>query len=125
MNINWNFSNDRPIYTQIVEQFKKLIVSGELKPGDKLAGVRDLAGEAEVNPNTMQRALTELERTGLVYSQRTSGRFITEKKDLIHAMKNELANEKISDFLLSMKQIGYSKEDVADMIKNHKEVNEK
>lgn len=122
MNIEWSFSNDKPIYAQIVEQIKKLIVSGELKPGEKIAAVRELAGEAEVNPNTMQRALAELEQTGLIYTQRTSGRFITDNMALIQKMKDELANEKIREFLEGMKQMGYSKEQLADLIKNYKEV---
>ncbi len=125
MKMAWSFSDDRPIYSQIIEQIKQFIVSGEIKPGDKLASVRDMASEAGVNPNTMQRALSELERTGLIYSQRTSGRYITQKEELIQDMKNELANEKINMFLQSMQQIGYSKEQVADLIKNYKEAENK
>lgn len=125
MKMEWNFSDDRPIYSQIIEQIRQFIVSGEIKPGDKLASVRDMAEEAGVNPNTMQRALAELERTGLIYSQRTSGRFITEKKELIQEMKDELANEKISEFLKNMEKIGYKKEQVTDLIKNYKETENK
>lgn len=125
MKMEWNFSDDRPIYSQIIEQIRQFIVSGEIKPGDKLASVRDMAEEAGVNPNTMQRALVELERTGLIYSQRTSGRFITENKELIQEMKDELANDKISEFLKSMEKIGYKKEQVTDLIKNYKEAENK
>ena len=78
--MTWHFDNDRPIYTQLLEQILFLIVSGQYPPGSKLPSVRDLASEASVNPNTMQRALTELERSGLIYSQRTSGRFVTEDR---------------------------------------------
>ena len=117
----WNFSDNRPIYAQIIEHIKRETVSGGLAPGDRLPSVRELAAEAGVNPNTMQRAFAELERTGLVYSQRTSGRFITENTDLIAAMKAELANEKISEFLKSMEQLGYSRDDAAEMIKNYRE----
>lgn len=74
----WELDSDRPIFIQIVERIQMEIISGKYSPGDKLPSVRDLAAVAAVNPNTMQKALTELERTGLVYSQRTSGRFITE-----------------------------------------------
>ncbi len=81
--VNWEFQSDRPIYTQLVEQIKLRIISGIYKPGDKLPSVRDFAQEASVNPNTMQRALAELEKDGLVYSQRTSGRFITEDIEMI------------------------------------------
>lgn len=74
----WELDSDRPIFIQIVERIQMEIISGKYSPGDKLPSVRELAAVAAVNPNTMQKALTELERTGLVYSQRTSGRFITE-----------------------------------------------
>ena len=74
----WTLDSDRPIFLQIVERIQTDIVSGRYQPGDKLPSVRDLAAEASVNPNTMQKAFAELERTGLVYSRRTSGRFITE-----------------------------------------------
>ena len=78
----WDLKSDRPIYTQLVEEIELRIISGRYEAGEKLASVRDLAAEAAVNPNTMQRALAELEQRGLVYSQRTSGRFITEDKEL-------------------------------------------
>ena len=73
----WALINDRPIYLQLMERIQTDIVSGKYKPGEKLPSVRELALDAAVNPNTMQKALSELERIGLVYSQRTSGRFIT------------------------------------------------
>ena len=76
----WTLDSDRPIFLQIVERIQTDIVSGRYQPGDKLPSVRDLAAEASVNPNTMQKAFAELERTGLVYSRRTSGRFITEDR---------------------------------------------
>ena len=72
--MQWSFSNDLPIYSQLIGQIKVGIVSGVFPPGERLPSVRDLATEAGVNPNTMQRALAELERDGLVYSQRTAGR---------------------------------------------------
>ena len=79
----WNLNSDRPIFIQIIEKIQMDIISGAYRPGDKLPSVRELAQEASVNPNTMQKALSELERTGLVYSQRTSGRFITEDTIMI------------------------------------------
>ena len=82
----WELDNDRPIYLQLMERIQQDIVSGIYKPGDRLPSVRDLAVEAAVNPNTMQKALSELERSGLVYSQRTSGRFITEDTRLLDEM---------------------------------------
>ena len=117
----WSFSGDRPIYAQIIEQIKHAVVSGELCAGDKMPSVRELASDAGVNPNTMQRALAELERMGLVYSQRTSGRFITENTDLIAEMKAELANDKVREFLLSMEQLGYTRSQTAELINNYKE----
>ena len=85
----WELDNDRPIYLQLMERIQRDIISGVYKPGDKLPSVRDLAVEAAVNPNTMQKALSELERSGLVYAQRTSGRFITEDEAMLKKMKQE------------------------------------
>lgn len=120
----WNFDNDRPIYTQIIEHMKFFIISGELKPGSKLASVRDLASEAGVNPNTMQRALAELERTELVYSNRTSGRFITENEDIIKMTKAEVAEKNIQLFLDNMKKIGYDKNETLSLLENYKKGDE-
>ena len=102
----WNLDSSRPIYLQIIERVQMDIITGRYQPGDKLPSVRDLAQEAAVNPNTMQKALSELERSGLIYSQRTSGRFITEDKELIHQMKKELAAAEVSAFVAHMKQLG-------------------
>ena len=87
----WNLDSDRPIFIQIIEKIQMDIISGQYAPGDKLPSVRELAQEASVNPNTMQKALSELERTGLVYSQRTSGRYITEDTAMIAELKSTLA----------------------------------
>lgn len=120
----WELDNDRPIYLQLMERIQQDIVSGIYKPGDRLPSVRDLAVEAAVNPNTMQKALSELERSGLVYSQRTSGRFITEDTQLLDEMKTSLASEHILQFLAKMKQLGFQKEEIAALIqKALKEVN--
>ena len=100
--MNWQFSNSAPIYTQLIGQIRAGIVSGALAPGERLPSVRDLAMEAGVNPNTMQRALTELERDGLVYSQRTSGRYVTEDRDVISAARHALAAGKVRTFLSDM-----------------------
>ena len=112
----WGLDNDRPIYLQLMERIQQDIVSGIYKPGDRLPSVRDLAVEAAVNPNTMQKALSELERSGLVYSQRTSGRFITEDTQLLDEMKTSLASEHILQFLEKMKQLGFQKEETAALI---------
>ena len=107
----WNLTSDRPIFMQIIEIIQLEIISGKYRPGDKLPSVRDLASEAAVNPNTMQKALSELERSGLVYSQRTSGRFITEDVKMIEELKSSLAKEKIHEFLENMQKLGLQKEE--------------
>lgn len=112
----WNLDSDRPIFIQIIEKIQMDIISGLYKPGDKLPSVRELAAEASVNPNTMQKALSELERTGLVYSQRTSGRFITEDTAMIDELKAELAKEIISQFLDSMKKLGFQDEETMSLM---------
>ena len=107
----WNLTSDRPIFMQIIEIIQLEIISGKYRPGDKLPSVRDLASETAVNPNTMQKALSELERSGLVYSQRTSGRFITEDVKMIEELKSSLAKEKIHEFLENMQKLGFQKEE--------------
>lgn len=112
----WNLDSSRPIYLQIIELVQMDIITGRYQPGDKLPSVRDLAQEAAVNPNTMQKALSELERSGLIYSQRTSGRFITEDKELIHQMKKELAAAEVSAFVAHMKQLGITPEEIRQLL---------
>ncbi len=107
----WNLNSDRPIFMQLIEIIQISIISGKYAPGSKLPSVRDLASEAAVNPNTMQKALAELERSGLVFSQRTSGRFITEDVAMIEDLKSTLAKEKMKQFLESMRQLGFQKEE--------------
>lgn len=112
----WNLDSSRPIYLQIIERVQMDIITGRYQPGDKLPSVRDLAQEAAVNPNTMQKALSELERSGLIYSQRTSGRFITEDKELIYQMKKELAAAEVSAFVAHMKQLGITPEEIRQLL---------
>ena len=112
----WELDSDRPIFLQIVERIQMDIVSGKYAPGDKLPSVRDLAAEASVNPNTMQKAFTELERTGLVYSQRTSGRFITEDINMIEELKSSLAKKKINEFLDLMQKLGFKNEEILSLM---------
>ena len=112
----WNLDSSRPIYLQIIERVQMDIITGRYQPGDKLPSVRDLAQEAAVNPNTMQKALSELERSGLIYSQRTSGRFITEDKELIHQMKKELPAAEVSAFVAHMKQLGITPEEIRQLL---------
>ena len=114
--MQWQFSNDAPIYTQLIQQVKVGIVTGAFPPGERLPSVRDLATEAGVNPNTMQRALAELERDGLVYSQRTAGRFVTEDNTMINTAKRSLAQRHVKTFLEAMLQLGFQKEEIIDLI---------
>lgn len=114
--MQWQFSNDAPIYTQLIQQVKVGIVTGAFPPGERLPSVRDLATEAGVNPNTMQRALAELERDGLVYSQRTAGRFVTEDNTMINTAKRSLAQRHVKTFLEAMLQLGFQKEEIISLI---------
>ena len=110
--MKWQFSSDAPIYAQLIAQIQTTIVSGTWPPGDRLPSVRDLAAEAGVNPNTMQRAMTELERQGLVYSQRTAGRFVTEDRARIEQARLQCAQRQIQTFLEGMEQLGYTPEEI-------------
>lgn len=122
--MKWELNSDRPVYVQLIEQIQAGIISGNFKPGDKLPSVRDLAAEAMVNPNTMQKALSELERTGLIFTNRTSGRFITSDDAMINHLKGMSARELVEEFVSKMKQLGYEPEEtlnfVTDVIKNDK-----
>ena len=110
--MTWNLDNNMPIYLQLMEQIQRDIISGKYGPGDKLPSVRELAVEAAVNPNTMQKALSELERGGLVYSQRTSGRFITEDEELIKELKREQAGKYLAEFFENMRSLGLMEEEI-------------
>ncbi len=114
--MKWIFSDAAPIYTQLIEQIKVGIVTNQFPLGERLPSVRELATEAGVNPNTMQRALSELERDGLVYSQRTAGRFVTEDKTMIEQTKHHLAERHIQSFLDAMENLGFQQEDVLALL---------
>ncbi|MBQ6991921.1 MAG: GntR family transcriptional regulator [Clostridia bacterium] len=104
--MDYIFDNERPIYIQLVEKLRMEIISGKLKPGERIPSVRELAITARVNPNTMQKALVELEDEGLLFTERTNGKFVTENKELIEKIKKELAKEKVNNYLKDMKNIG-------------------
>ena len=112
----WNLDSDKPIFIQLVERLESDIVSGKYSPGDKLPTVRDLAVEAAVNPNTMQKAYGELERIGLVYSQRTSGRYVTDDRKLIDRTRKELAQKTASEFLARMKELGIDRNEAVKLL---------
>lgn len=115
--ISFHFTNDQPIYTQIANQLEFAILTSELLPGERLPPVRDFAAIAQVNPNTMQRALAELEETGLIYTERTSGRFVTTDRDHIRHCREQLARSKISSFLSDIDRLQLSRHDVIKLIK--------
>ena len=111
----WNLDNSKPIYLQLMDRIQLDIISGVYQPGERLPSVRDLALTASVNPNTMQKALSELERSGILYSQRTSGRFITEDTALLKTMKDSLAKEHVHSFLQKMEKLGFNKEEIFEL----------
>ena len=119
--MSWNLDSERPIYTQIIERITLDIISGIYAPGARLPSVRDLAQNAGVNPNTMQKALSELERTGLLFSQRTSGRFVTEELAMIEKTKTQLAAQQIREFLEKMQRIGFDRETTLKLIQQPEE----
>lgn len=112
----WNLNSDRPIYTQILEEIQLRIIVGQYKHGAKIPSVRELAAEAGVNPNTMQKALAELERNGLVMAQRTSGRIVTEDMEMIRETRNKIAQEQVSDFVDKMQKLGFNKEEIIKLL---------
>lgn len=113
----WTFDSSKSIYMQLVDIIKNRIITGEYPPGSRLASVRELAAEAEVNPNTMQKALAELERAGLVHAVRTSGRFVTEDQMMINKLKKQSAVEIIREFRKKMESLGYSEQQIITLLK--------
>ena len=111
----WNLDPQRPIYAQIIERVQLDIVTGHYAPGSRLPSVRELAAQAAVNPNTMQRALSELEGSGLIYAQRTSGRFVTEDTALIRQAKEKLASMQVREFIRKMQELGMNREEIAEL----------
>ena len=109
-----NLQENMPIYVQIMNKVRESIASGELAPGELVPAIRELAAEFEVNPNTMQRALTELEREGLLLSRRTSGRFVTEDVEKIRCLKTELAEDAADKFKSEMARLGFTEQEIID-----------
>lgn len=114
-----NFSNNTPIYLQLVEELKAKILIGEYRCGDKLPSIRDFALTFKVNPNTIQKALVELEDLGLIYTERTNGKFITKEQVVIDKLKNEYSNKLCESFLIEMSKIGFSKDMAIYLLKNY------
>lgn len=115
--MEWKFKSGIPIYTQIIDEMTMRIASGAYSPGDKLPSVRDMAMDAGVNPNTMQRALAELERKGLVFSERTSGRFVTKEDSVLRKLHEELARVYFDEFAAKLQKIGMSKAEISEQIR--------
>ena len=115
--MDWSIADSRPIWLQLEEQLTKRILSGEYPMGSRMPTVRELAAEAGVNPNTMQRALSALEGSGLVVTQRTAGRVVTEDQQLIHAARKEQAAGLIAAYLQGMQNLGFTEEEVSTYLK--------
>lgn len=119
--MNFEFDDNIPIYIQLVEQLKKYIISGRLKAGERLPSVRELALQIQVNPNTMQKALIELEEIGLIYTERTNGKYVTNDNKVIENIKNNYAINLSSKYFSYMKELGFTKEDITKYLNNIKE----
>jgi len=115
--MEWSLSDDRPIWVQLCEQLRRRIVSGRYPPGTKLPSVRELAAEAGVNPNTMQRALTQLESDGLALTNRTAGRIVTDDIIAIETIRRRMAEEIVNQFYTSVAELGYSRREAAELLK--------
>ena len=119
--MEWCFDGDRPIWHQIVEQLKRRIVTNAYPPGERLPSVRELSYEAGVNPNTMQRALAQLESEGLAVTNRTAGRHVTRDSAVIDSLRDRLAREKIGEFLKNMEELGYSAGEAISLLQRGEE----
>ncbi|MBQ1394849.1 MAG: GntR family transcriptional regulator [Lachnospiraceae bacterium] len=123
--MKWEFKSGIPIYLQIISLLKMKIAAGELPPGSQVQPVRELAMEAGVNPNTMQRALTQLEQEGLLYTQRTSGRFVTEDKQVLKEMRKSLSEQYVKDLFEALGKIGMNREEIIEAVSSFESTDEK
>ena len=114
--MNWNITAGRPVYVQLIEQLELAIVTGDYPLGSRSPPVRELAAEAGVNPNTMQRALQELETRGLLQTMRTSGRIVSADEQTLHDLRQKRAEVCLSEFLLQMQKLGYSRQETLDLL---------
>lgn len=113
----WKFDDNRPVYVQIIDEVKQRVLTSYYEPGDKLPSVRELALEASVNPNTMQRALSELEKEKIIYAERTSGRYVTDDLEFINTMKSDFAGEITRDFITKLKNLGFIGDEILAIVK--------
>lgn len=116
--MSWSFSNDKPIFQQLVDIIILKIISGSYPPGGRLDAVRELAVTAGVNPNTMQRALAEVENTGIIYTKRGDGRYVTEDTEKIDALKKDYVSRKAQAFIESVDTLGLNEEEILQAVKN-------
>ena len=122
--MSWEFQDHLPIYAQLMDTLKRRIITGRYLPGVKLPSVRELAAEAGINPNTVQRAFSELEREGLIYTQRATGKYVTENADEIKSARQALAKTQVAEFLSNMQSLGYSVGDVNVQLQSFNESEE-
>ena len=117
--MSWKFDNSSPIYMQIMEQIKKMIARGELKPGERVPAVRDMALTAGVNPNTMQKALSELERAGILVSNRTAGRFVADLGENSGNLKSDAGYKLTVNYVNGMRELGFDDKELVDSVRNY------
>ena len=122
--MSWEFQDHLPIYAQLMDTLKRRIITGRYLPGEKLPSVRELAAEAGINPNTVQHAFSELEREGLIYTQRATGKYVTENADEIKSARQALAKTQVAEFLSNMQSLGYSVGDVIVLLQSFNESEE-
>ena len=122
--MSWEFQDHLPIYAQLMDTLKRRIITGRYLPGEKLPSVRELAAEAGINPNTVQRAFSELEREGLIYTQRATGKYVTENANEIKSARQALAKTQVAEFLSNMQSLGYSVGDVIVLLQSFNESEE-
>ena len=122
--MSWEFQDHLPIYAQLMDTLKRRIITGRYLPGEKLPSVRELAAEAGINPNTVQRAFSELERERLIYTQRATGKYVTENADEIKSARQALAKTQVAEFLSNMQSLGYSVGDVIVLLQSFNESEE-
>ncbi|SDD05797.1 DNA-binding transcriptional regulator YhcF, GntR family [Terribacillus halophilus] len=115
------FQSSQPIYLQLADRLNRQIVSGELKPGDKLPSVREMAVSSKVNPNTVQRTYRELEASGIVESRRGQGTFVTENEDILLSIREKLKQEQIENFIQVMHDMGYQNQEITEGLQTYLE----
>lgn len=122
--MNEKFNTTTPIYLQLVERINRQIISGQLRPGDKLPSVREMAVQAGVNPNTVQRTYRELELSGVVETRRGQGTFVTDKEEVLQILRARMRKERILSFVKDMQEMGYSPEEILEGIRDYLTIRE-